>query len=240
MIHKERMDQLRAGVEWPLLERLLGYKFRHRRFLERACTHPSATPGWIEESYEFLEALSDRVINLLVADALSQAPGRPRHIDGLISNQHLAKAGTPLRLQEFLLYGAGLPPQEELPGILADMFEALAGAVWTDSGRDYSRVEGIFLPLIFAQPTQGPAKYDPLDVIAQLDHAAVEKFGERPEYVGLRGAGGHYMVEVRLNWILLGTGEGNKLLGAYATAAKNVLRRTGNLTRNLPEGLRSG
>jgi ribonuclease-3 len=135
------------------LEIVLGYIFRDRALLERAVTHRSwaheqVAPGADDEARrlhnEALEFLGDSVLGLVVADYLCKAyPGgtegelsRMKH--RLVSAPTLAKASVKLNLGDFLRFGRG----EEKSGgrrkdaLLADVLEAITGAIFIDGGLD--------------------------------------------------------------------------------------------------------
>jgi ribonuclease-3 len=144
------------GPQLPDLERLetvLQYKFQKRALLERAVTHRSwaheqVSPGAEDEARrlhnEALEFLGDSVLGLVVADYLCrQYPGgtegelsRMKH--RLVSAPTLAKASVRLNLGDFLRFGRG----EEKSGgrrkdaLLADVLEAITGAIFIDGGLD--------------------------------------------------------------------------------------------------------
>ena len=133
------------------LEAIISYHFRDRDLLAQAMTHRS----WAHEQVsphagtqarqlhnEALEFLGDSVLGLIVADYLFRAyPGategelsRMKH--RLVSAPTLAKASTELGLGDFVRFGRG----EEKSGgrrkaaLLADVFEAVMGAVFLDGG----------------------------------------------------------------------------------------------------------
>ncbi len=134
-----------------LLEAILDYKFKNRALLERAITHRSwaheqVAPGAEEQARqlhnEALEFLGDSVLGLVVADYLCKA--YPEGTEGelsrmkhrLVSAPTLAGASLRLNLGDFLRFGRG----EEKSGgrrkdaLLADVFEALVGAIFVDEG----------------------------------------------------------------------------------------------------------
>ena len=134
-----------------LLERIIDYQFHDRTLLERAITHRSwaherVARGSDEEARrlhnEALEFLGDSVLGLVIADHLCKVYpvvtegelSRMKH--RLVSAPTLAKASQRLRLGEFLRFGRG----EEKSGgrgkqaLLADVFEAITGAVFVESG----------------------------------------------------------------------------------------------------------
>lgn len=134
-----------------LLETVLAYKFQNRALLERAVTHRSwaheqVAPGAEDQARqlhnEALEFLGDSVLGLIVADYLCTA--YPAGTEGelsrmkhrLVSAPTLTEASLRLNLGDFLRFGRG----EEKSGgrrkdaLLADVLEALAGAIFVDGG----------------------------------------------------------------------------------------------------------
>src|SRR6185436_15740920 len=134
-----------------LLETVLSYTFQNRSLLERAVTHRSwaheqVAPGAEDEARrlhnESLEFLGDSVLGLVVADYLCTA--YPEVTEGelsrmkhrLVSAPTLAMASLRLSLGNFLRFGRG----EEKSGgrskdaLLADVLEALTGAIFIDGG----------------------------------------------------------------------------------------------------------
>ena len=146
----------KQGIQLPdldLLETTLCYSFRDRTLLERAITHRSwaheqVAPGAEDQARrlhnEALEFLGDSVLGLIVADYLCKA--YPAGTEGelsrmkhrLVSASTLAAASSRLHLGDFLRFGRG----EEKSGgrrkdaLLADVLEALAGAIFIDGGLD--------------------------------------------------------------------------------------------------------
>ena len=134
-----------------LLESILSYTFQDRALLERALTHRSwaheqVAPGAEDQARqlhnEALEFLGDSVLGLIVAAYLCKA--YPAGTEGelsrmkhrLVSASTLAEASLRLNLGDFLRFGRG----EERSGgrrkdaLLADVLEALAGAIFVDGG----------------------------------------------------------------------------------------------------------
>jgi ribonuclease III len=144
----------KQGIPHPdldLLETVLSYKFKDRALLERAITHRSwaheqVGPGEEDQARklhnEALEFLGDSVLGLVVADYLCKA--YPTGTEGelsrmkhrLVSAPTLSAASVRLNLGDFLRFGRG----EEKSGgrrknaLLADVLEALAGAIFIDGG----------------------------------------------------------------------------------------------------------
>ncbi len=112
----------------------LGYSFKNGKLLEQALTHASAgTP-----TYERLEFLGDRVLNLLVARMLHEAyPDAP---EGELSKRHaaLVRQDTLVDVAGSLGVAAvmhvGKGENAAKPSILADAVEAVLGAMYLDGG----------------------------------------------------------------------------------------------------------
>ncbi len=140
-----------------LLEGVLGYKFRDRALLERAITHRSwaheqVAPGAEELARklhnEAMEFLGDSVLGLIVADYLCRI--HPAASEGelsrmkhkLVSAATLTRVSVRLKLGDFLRFGRG----EEKSGgrrkdaILADVLEAITGAIFLDGGLEAASV----------------------------------------------------------------------------------------------------
>ncbi len=145
------------------LESLLGYKFQDLSLLERAVTHRS----WAYENFsenpdgnfrdsqnESLEFVGDSVLGLAIAEQLYLR--NPQSSEGdltlmkhhLVSTNTLAKLALGLDLGEFIRVGRG---EEKTGGrrkqaLLADMLEAIIGAIFFDGGYIAARV---FISRIF-------------------------------------------------------------------------------------------
>ena len=130
------------------LEGRFGHQFRNRELLDDALTHRS----WANEAgsathYERIEFLGDAVLGLVAADWLFELhAGRAEgelslRKSMLVSEEALAGYAEKLALGEGLRLGAG----EERSGgrfkasLLADVLEALFGAVFLDAGFEAAR-----------------------------------------------------------------------------------------------------
>lgn len=132
----------------PLLSELEGkldFRFRQRHLLNLALQHGSfghEGRGGRKESYERLELLGDAVLNLVVCDHLYQR--LPEAQEGelakqrarIVSEPWLARIAAGLQLGHFILLGKGEEKSggRARPGLLADVLEAVLGAVYVDAG----------------------------------------------------------------------------------------------------------
>jgi ribonuclease-3 len=124
------------------LEAQLGHRFADPSLLEQALTHKSRAAG----GYERLEFLGDRVLGLIVAEMLMtafphEAEGLlTRRFHGLVRLETLAAVALDLGLGDLIR----LPAIEERqaranPSLLADVCEAVVGALHLDGGIDAAR-----------------------------------------------------------------------------------------------------
>lgn len=126
------------------LEARLGYKFADPELLDRALTHSSAVAPSrrVVESYQRLEFLGDRVLDLVVADMLYRRyPNAP---EGDLNRTlvTLVRAETNAAIARELAVGAELNLGDDArrtggadnDTILGDAAEALIGALYLDGG----------------------------------------------------------------------------------------------------------
>jgi len=114
-----------------LLQEKLGYQFTNSQFLQQALTLPGSGSG---VSYERLEFLGDLVLDLVVGlKIFRQFPEAGEsflsNLKASYVNRHfLYNVAAKLHLQKFLSISTGSP------FLLADVLEALIGAIFLDSG----------------------------------------------------------------------------------------------------------
>jgi ribonuclease-3 len=134
-----------GGESIEELERIVGHGFDDRSLLERAATHSSAAGDASEPlslDNERLEFLGDAVLGMLVSDHLLSAfPAWPegqlsRGRARVVSEVSLSAAAQRLGLGEYLRLGRGEEKSggRAKPAILADVYEAVVGAVYLDGG----------------------------------------------------------------------------------------------------------
>jgi ribonuclease III len=126
----------------------LGYRFEKPELLDEALTHVSA-PQAGGQSYQRLEFLGDRVLGLAIADLLYRTfPGAPegelsRRLAELVRRESCAEIAIDWDVGSYLKIGAGEAHSGERrnPTILADVCEAIIGAVFLDGG--YEAAQGL-------------------------------------------------------------------------------------------------
>jgi ribonuclease III len=216
-----------------LLDRL-GYRFERRELLEEALTHVSA-PNAGGQSYQRLEFLGDRVLGLAVAEMLYRTfPGAPegelsRRLAELVRRESCAEVALSWDVGPYLKLGAGEVHSGERRNqtILADVTEAIIGAVFLDSGYDAASalVERSFKELLDAprRPLRDPKsalqEWAQGQGLPTPTYAVVEQTGpdHAPQF--------RILVKVRGKESGLGTGSSKRI--AEQAAARNLLLREG-------------
>ena len=226
------------------LEKIVDYCFRDDGLLTQAMTHRS----WAHEQVspraqrdardlhnEALEFLGDSILGLIVAEYLFRAyPGategelsRMKH--RLVSAPTLAKASIALQLGEFVRFGRG----EEKSGgrrkhaLLADVFEAVTGAIFLDGGLEAARkfVEYSLREELRAADPVAAAAADPKTMLQEKLQASHQP---TPQYTVVETLGPPHkrMFHVELKWNGGATrGEGQTIKTAEAAAAQAALEQ---------------
>jgi len=141
-LHGDPLSQ--TDVDFEALAGGLGYAFARRELAVEALTHRGALDRRRDLKAAFpygnerLEFLGDRVLSLAMADLLlrrfpGEAEGQlaQRHA-ALVSTRTLGEIAQASGLNNHLIAYRGAPPAS--PALLADMMEALLGAVFVDAG----------------------------------------------------------------------------------------------------------
>jgi ribonuclease-3 len=124
------------------IEERLGYAFTDRSWLERALTHRSMQTKGAKSDYERLEFLGDAVFDLAVAHLLLDKHPEAKEGDlskmraALVNTSSLADVARNLQLGKFIRLSRGelASGGAERASILADVVEAVLGAVYREGG----------------------------------------------------------------------------------------------------------
>ncbi|GIV00161.1 MAG: ribonuclease 3 [Actinomycetota bacterium] len=224
-----------AGADLREIDRALGVRFRDRSLCEVALTHRSyAFERGLDVNNERLEFLGDAVLGLVVTDmAYREFPemseGELAKLRAAIVNMGaLAEVARDLGLGRFVLLGKG----EESSGgrdkasILADVLEALLGAVYLDRGLETARrlIERLFRPRMVAY-VRGEGERDYKTILQEL---AASELRALPEYRITERGPDHekeFTATVYLAGEALGTGTGRSKKEAEQQAAHEAFRR---------------
>lgn len=210
-----------SGPLKALSERL-GHEFRDPSLLVRALTHGSRGGGADNQRLEFL---GDRVLGLVMAEALLEAD--PNADEGRIAPRFnaLVRRETCAEVARGIDLGAGLKlGRSEMIGggrkkeaLLADAMEAVIAAVYLDGGLEAAR--GAVLRLWRDRIAQAPE--DARDAKSALQEWAQARGLTPPDYVLIGREGPdhapRFVIEARLS-----TGETQQAEGATKRAAEHA------------------
>ena len=138
-------DMPTPDTDLAALEERLGHGFENRSLLKQALTHASAAAGTGTDN-ERLEFLGDSVVSLAVNDHLyryftQSAEGTLTVIkSAVVSTSALARRARALELGRLAVLGRGMPRAGSLSdSVLANLFEAVVGALYIDAGFERAR-----------------------------------------------------------------------------------------------------
>ena len=219
------------------LQKKLNYRFNDLSLLERALTHSSMLGEQDDEKlsdlergdYEQLEFIGDSVLELWVRAALLQEFSHrevgdlSKMADLLVSRATLVEVAGDLGVARFVRLGSAAPTQGRgYRRILADIVEALIGAVYLDAS--YDTAAAVLAPLYQSRIEALNKRALPLDIRGALDQRVQQLFGELPEYLVSEcpdtGEDKRYNACVMLRGAVLGLSEGPTKKAATAAAAR--------------------
>jgi ribonuclease-3 len=228
------------GIDPETLARLQGvlrHRFADPRLLITALTHRShayETAEGAGRSYERLEFLGDSLVGWLVSDWLYRADREAT--EGLLSRRRqsvvrtsaLAEAATRLGLGPAIRFGRGEERTggREKPSLLADVFEAVVGAIYLDGGVRAARA---FVRRELGQALAATRGADgtPGDHKTRLQERVQARLQETPRYRIVSKSGPdhalEFVAEVRVGDRVLGRGQGSSRKCAEQEAARRAL-----------------
>jgi ribonuclease-3 len=133
----------RAKKSIASLEQRIGHHFTDRTLIERALSHVSAVRGDTRvKSYQRLEFLGDHVLGLVISDMLFRAFPRAdegelsQRLSDLVRKETCTEVALAIDIGPHLRLGAGelRTGGRKKTAILADVCEAVIGAVFLDGG----------------------------------------------------------------------------------------------------------
>jgi ribonuclease-3 len=219
------------------LEATIGYQFADPELLERALTHISALKGpqGRAGSYQRLEFLGDHVLGLAVSEMLFQAFPKAnegelsRRLADLVRRETCAEVARAMDLSAALRLGAS---ESNAGGrsriaILADVCEAIIGAIFVDGG--YHAAAGV-VDRFWGERMRAPAR--PLrDSKTVLQEWAQARGLPTPNYREVERTGPHHNPEFRVVVALPdrepAEGKGRSKRAAEQAAAATMLTREG-------------
>ena len=218
------------------LENAIGYRFKNIQLLQNALTHSSyANERWHNSllSNERLEFLGDSVLGMLVAEYLYRNfPDRPegeltRMRADMVCEQTLAAAANKIGIGNHLLLGHG---EERFGGrtrnsILADAMESVIAACFLDGGLNAALTVVQKFILVEVPVT----RLHNVDYKTRLQELVQQKKNQTLSY-SLVGESGpdhdkQFLVEVRLNGDVVGSGSGSSKKRAEQSAAASAIEK---------------
>ncbi|WP_029551989.1 ribonuclease III [Thermocrinis jamiesonii] len=210
------------------LQEKIGYCFKNVKYLETALTHRSYKNSG--ENYELLEFLGDSIVNFLVVCFLVE--NFPNYKEGtlasikayLVSEEFLSSISEELGMQNYVRISG--KRRFISSSVLADLFEALLGAIYMDSGGDMNGLKQLFFKKYGDRLREVVEKeLYKKDYKTLLQELTQSKWKERPIYrvVGVSGKEHERVFEVECcirEYRAIGRGRNKK--EAQQEAAKKV------------------
>lgn len=230
-------DLLRTFIEkLQNLEQVLEYNFNDKALLLASITHRSFVAEYYRKipDYEVLEFLGDAVLSLIVSEILiKQFPkakeGELSQIrSAVISEAYLSKLAKQINLQEYVLISKGEKSQKgsERESLLCDVFEAIFGAIYIDSGYSIEKPRDIFLKQFKDRMIKDiETENIPRDYKSLLQIETQKIFGTIPKYRLIHSEGPEhekiFTVECKVDNIMT-IGKGKSKKEAETQAAKEA------------------
>ena len=208
----------------------LKIKPKDRRLYETAFSHSSyVNEHRRKEDYERLEFLGDAVVDLVVADYLYSnltvdEGNMTKYSPNYVCENGLSIYSTDSGLTEYMKLGHGEQNEEKryTKAIVADIFEALLGAIYVDLG--YATARRVALSIIVPYIERKATFFS--DYKSALQEA-VQSHRKSVEYILLNEEGpAHdktFTFEVRVDGIKFGEGTAKSKKEAEQVAAKTAL-----------------
>ncbi len=223
----------------PLIEEKMGYQFKNRQLLVLAFIHRSffnEHRDLIDQHNERLEFLGDSVLGLLISDYLyTHLPYEP---EGYLSHlrSQIVEAGScvqfinTLEIASYVLLGRGerMNDGRGRDTILADLFEALIGAIYLDGGLSAAST---FFFTRFTHLMQAHVLKPVRNWKAELQDYSQKKYQRPPAYKVLKESGPDHSkvfeVAAFIDEQQVGEGQGSSKKEAEQAAAESALRNLG-------------
>lgn len=201
------------------LEKLIGYKFKNKKLLEKALTHPSFSN---EDSYERLEFLGDLILDAIVGIFLYKKFKDKDEAfltdlkSAYVNKNYLKKIADKLKLNKFVKYKGTLTARTD------KFLEAIIGAIYLDGG--WRNAEKFIKKFILSK------EIEPLKDYKNLLLNYARKMGVLPEYRIVKIEGPEherkYEVEVKIKGIRKkGKGIGKTIKEAERIAAESLYKK---------------
>ncbi len=123
------------------IEKIIGYKFKNKSYLNIALTHRSIQPD-VKLNYERLEFLGDAIIDQIISHWIyNKYPNADEGIltqkrSSLVNKDFLAMVGNKLNLLKYINRSPNINFENEKvnSNVVSDIYEAIVGAIFMDGG----------------------------------------------------------------------------------------------------------
>ncbi|MCX6721646.1 MAG: ribonuclease III [Candidatus Staskawiczbacteria bacterium] len=223
-------------MDFSILEKKLGAKFKNKDILKQAFTHRSylnENPGLKLEHNERLEFLGDAVMELIVTEYLYKEFPEKKEGDltnwraALVNAKMLTSVAEELGFNDFLLLSKGESKEmgKARAYILANTFEAFLGALYMDSG--YKPCEEFIKKYLLKKLAEIIKDGSYKDAKSKFQEKAQEKVSITPNYKVMKESGPdhekNFVVGVFLGEVLVAEGKGSSKQEAEEAAAELAL-----------------
>lgn len=215
------------------IEKKIGYTFRDKSLVQRAFTHSSVTSD-ATKNYESLEFLGDSILGFAVAKRLLKE--NPDAHEGalthrraeIVSQTPLENAVAQLGIDKYLIVGKGETAQHITYNtkVRSNLFEAVVGAIYLDSGSLECAEKFVFEAL--KSHFDGSVKHENCaDFKSELNEFA-SRHKLDVEYRTVEQAGQPhdptFTVDVFIDGVAAGRGKGKSKKAAEQEAAERALK----------------
>lgn len=214
----------------------MGIAYKNKELIKQACIHTSFLNEHRQEKgdNERLEFMGDAVLQLYSTTILFKkepvlSEGEmTRFRSQLVREEALAKYSRQLGWNKFILLGVGEEKTggRERDSILADMFEAMLGAIYLDCG--YAQVSKI-LEKVLVPMMENPDPDLIIDYKTKLQEFIQADKRNTVSYQVVKSSGPSnaptFYVDAMMDDIVLGSGEGHSKKKAEQAAAKNAFEK---------------
>lgn len=215
------------------IENKIGYVFKNKAMLERAFTHSSASRDALK-NYESLEFLGDSILDFIVAKFLMSE--NPDAHEGaltqrraeIVSQEPLEKAMIRLQVSKYLIVGKGEKVEQitNRTKVLSNLYEAIVGAIYLDSGSIDAAESYIYMTL--REHFDGSIKHsEERDYKTELNEF-VTQHRLQVQYVSVEESGPPhdptFVADVKIDGVSAGRGKGKSKKSAQQAAAQVALK----------------
>ncbi len=222
----------------PEFEKKIRINFDDKNLLKQALIHRSYInehPKLKLKNNERLEFLGDAVLELIITELLyKKFPTKPEGEltclrASLVNTKSLARVSTKLKINKYLYLSKGEAKSmnHQKDAIMADVFEAIIGAIYLDQGTE--KTKKFIKQYLWSQLAMILKLELYLDPKSHLQEITQEKFKITPHYKIMKEKGPDHFKKfisgVFLEKKIISTGEGKSKQSAETNAAKKALKK---------------